>query len=406
MTADTPSHPCAHEAHGIANLHPLEAARQAALDRLGILDTPAEDQFESIVEIAAELMGVPITAISFVDRDRQWFKAQRGLEVDETPRSAAFCAHAILRDDPLVVTDATADVRFAHNPLVLNDPSIRSYAGVPISFDGSAPLGTLCVIDTVPREFSADKLAALAALARQVESQLSLRGVVHELAAANESLHQFTSVASHDLRAPIRNIRDLVDFIREDCDDSLDDTAHRHLDAIEGRTNTMQSLIDDLIAYARAGSHEKGVPDATPGDVIAEVLEGLAKPSPIAFRVSIEPDAAERLVPRVAFSLCLRNLVSNAITHAGGVDGSCAIDVTEDCGGIDLLVSDNGPGIEPEHHERIFEPFHRLQTDPTKVGSGIGLAIVRRTAQSHGGDVAVRSTPGAGATFTLRWPAA
>jgi len=166
-----------------AELPVNEVARLAALNRYGVLDTPAEQAFDDITTVAAALCDVPIAAITLVDEHRQWFKADVGLgDTTETPRSVAFCAHAILEPDQILeVPDALDDPRFARNPLVLGEPNIRFYAGAPlVSPDGQA-LGTLCVIDRVPRQLSARERHALASLARQVVAQLELRHLVADL---------------------------------------------------------------------------------------------------------------------------------------------------------------------------------------------------------------------------------
>ncbi len=152
-----------------------EADRLAALNQYQILDTLPEQVFDDIVELAAQICGTRIALISLVDRDRQWFKAKVGLNASQTPRNVAFCAHAILQPEMFMVPDAREDARFANNPLVTDDPQIRFYAGVPlINVEGHA-LGTLCTIDTVPRELDAAQQNALRVLARHVMAQLELR---------------------------------------------------------------------------------------------------------------------------------------------------------------------------------------------------------------------------------------
>jgi PAS domain S-box-containing protein len=162
----------------------LESTRLAALRRHGILDTPPEPELNEIVQLAAYICGVPIALITLVDENRQWFKARVGLAVAETPRDVAFCAHAILTpDDVLIVSDATLDPRFAHNPLVTGDPCIRFYAGVPLLTPERLALGTLCVIDRVPRDLTSDQIQALSILGRQVTTRLELRQKLREEAA-------------------------------------------------------------------------------------------------------------------------------------------------------------------------------------------------------------------------------
>src|SRR6516165_9514557 len=151
-----------------------EAVRLAALRGLGILDTPAEPAYDELSALAADVCQTPIALISLVDADRQWFKSQVGWAAGETPREAAFCAHTILQPDLLVVPDASADQRFANNPLVTCPPRIRFYAGAPLVTAEGHALGTLCVIDHKPRELTAEQARALRALSHQVVAQLRL----------------------------------------------------------------------------------------------------------------------------------------------------------------------------------------------------------------------------------------
>lgn len=151
---------------------PSEARRQAVLDGLGLLDTPRDPAFDLIVDAASQVLDMPISLISLVDRQRVWFKARVGLEAPEADRALAFCAHAILQDTPLVVPDTARDRRFADNPLVTGESSVRAYAGVPLRVGPDlAPVGTLCVLDTTRvRPLSADEVGMLDTLARLVSA--------------------------------------------------------------------------------------------------------------------------------------------------------------------------------------------------------------------------------------------
>lgn len=172
-----------------ASLPTNETKRLDALKRYRILDTPAEQAFDDFAFLASTICETPIALMTFVDSERQWFKAGLGLDATETPREHAFCAHTILGDSMMVVEDAASDERFSHNPLVTSAPHIRFYAGAPLIDGEGHALGSLCVIDRHPRSLSAVQHKSLLALARQAISQLELRRTSADLAEALTDIH-------------------------------------------------------------------------------------------------------------------------------------------------------------------------------------------------------------------------
>jgi GAF domain-containing protein len=149
-----------------------EDRRLAALRQLALLDSEPEERFDRLARLAAGLLQAPVSLVTLVDHDRQWFKSRVGTLIEETSRDASFCAHAILGDEAMIVPDALEDERFADNPIVAGPPHVRFYAGCPLTLPDGHALGTLCVLDTRPRQLSAEQRALLRDLADLVEEEL------------------------------------------------------------------------------------------------------------------------------------------------------------------------------------------------------------------------------------------
>ena len=183
-----------------------EKQRLKVLWEYSVLDTMPEEIFDDLTELAAKICEAPVAMITLVDEDRQWFKAKVGVSINETSRDISFCAHAITQPGLFIVPDASRDERFSDNPLVISDPKVRFYAGAPlVSPDGYA-LGTLCVIDKVPRELRAEQKQALRILARHVVSQLELRRRSKELADARKERDQVQNDLK-EARAELAKVR-------------------------------------------------------------------------------------------------------------------------------------------------------------------------------------------------------
>jgi GAF domain-containing protein len=188
-----------------------EKQRLETLRGYEILDTEPEAAFDDLTLLASYVCQTPVALISLIDADRQWFKSKVGVSVTETSRDIAFCASAILQPDVFIVADASRDKRFAENPLVVSEPKIRFYAGATLMTEGQA-LGTLCVVDRVPRELSPEQLEALRALSHQVLAQLELRRNLKRLQqslAARDRAEAEKERALQELKAALANIRTL-----------------------------------------------------------------------------------------------------------------------------------------------------------------------------------------------------
>jgi GAF domain-containing protein len=171
-----------------------EQERLRSLRSYKILDTDPEQAFDDLTLIASQICGAPMALITLVDEDRQWFKSRIGTDIRESPRSISFCAHAIQQKGIFTVPDALNDPRFRDNPVVKGNPHIRFYAGAPIESSNGQALGTLCVIDYVPRTLTEDQNHALQALERQMAAQLELRRNLDELRVALDGIEALSSL--------------------------------------------------------------------------------------------------------------------------------------------------------------------------------------------------------------------
>jgi diguanylate cyclase (GGDEF)-like protein len=237
-----------------------EQARLETLRSLSILDTPPEERFDRLTRMAKRLFGVPIALVSLVDENRQWFKSCFGLSVSETSRDISFCGHAILGNDLFIIPDAIEDERFADNPLVLNDPFIRFYAGCPLSAPNGRKLGTLCIIDRQPRSFGKEDLEALKDLASMVERELS----AVQLATLDEltnisNRRGFMMLAQHSLHLCAREkISASMVFMDLDKFKPINDMfGHAEGDqALTVFAKQMKAACRDADIYARLGGDE------------------------------------------------------------------------------------------------------------------------------------------------------
>lgn len=237
-----------------------EQARLETLRSLSILDTPPEERFDRLTRMAKRLFGVPIALVSLVDGNRQWFKSCFGLSVSETSRDISFCGHAILGNDLFIVPDTTADERFSDNPLVLNDPYIRFYAGCPLRAPNGSKLGTLCIIDRQPRSFGKDELEALIDLASMVERELAAvqMATLDELTAISNR-RGFIMLAQHSLHLCIRQkLSASLVFVDLDKFKVINDTfGHAEGDrALIAFAEQMKTTCRDSDIFARLGGDE------------------------------------------------------------------------------------------------------------------------------------------------------
>jgi anti-sigma regulatory factor (Ser/Thr protein kinase) len=311
-----------------------ESARVAALRRYRIVDTDPEQAFDDLTLLASQICGTPMAALSLIDNDRQWFKSRIGLTAAETARNVSFCTHAI--DDPdqmMVVPNALEDWRFKNNPLVVDDPCIRFYAGAPLLTEDGYALGTLCVLDRVPRTLTPEQLHALDALRRQTQAQLELR------------LHLF------ELREALEE-RDRAQQVREALIAEL-----RHS---LGEVNKLAGLME-FCSTCQVNLTVPAVPSSiqTVSEGVTQILTG---------RGWKEDDI-------IKVDLALQEALANGIRHGAKNDPSkfiqCVVS-TDPSGELVVVVRDPGTGFDPS---KVANP---LESDNLLKSSGRGVFLINQ----------------------------
>ncbi|MCP4976614.1 MAG: histidine kinase [Maribacter sp.] len=390
--------------------HIKEKERLEALDSYSILDTLPEEDYDNITAIAAEICGTPISAVSLVDKERQWFKSHHGLDATETPREIAFCAHVINDDEDIfIVQDARTDERFHDNPLVAGGPKVIFYAGVSLKTDEGLPLGTLCVIDLKPKLLCQGQIKSLKALSVQVmnllhlrKSNMMLKKSVEDLKEKNEELERFAYIAAHDLQSPLNTINTTAELLTECYASKFDEEGKTMLGFIQKASINLTGLIDGLLNYSKSESVLKEGGSDIDLQLLRNDISGL-----FSYDNSLVLEFNSKLksinTNKAAIHQILINLVSNAIKYNDKDEVEIQIEICEKGDFYEFCVRDNGPGIALKEQGKIFQIFKVIASTDRfgEPGNGIGLATVKKIVEKMGGNINVESAKGKGCQFTF-----
>ncbi|MEW7293002.1 sensor histidine kinase [Aquimarina sp. 2304DJ70-9] len=385
-----------------------ENFRLEALKSLKILDTEYENEFDDITALASHLCGTEIALITLVDEKRQWFKSRYGIDVSETHRDYSFCAHAILEPEkPFIVNDARKDERFYDNPLTEKDKVVISYAGIPLVDKDGFALGTLCVIDGKPKEFSEQQIKSLKALANQVtilfelnKKNNDLEKFQRRLKKRNESLKEFARVISHDLKMPLANIISTTDLLKIILGDKLDKESLEYFDYIKTSSFSMSNYISDILGHYESESLLKNKPEKFYlNDFLKEIVTLLSiKPD---FNIHYPANNPLLECNKLALKQIFFNLIGNSIKYNDKEEIVISIEADEDEKFYYFKITDNGMGIPEKDIDGIFDLFTTANmTDRSgNKGNGIGLSTVKKLVQKLNGTIKVTSKVKVKTTF-------
>jgi signal transduction histidine kinase len=396
-----------------------EQARLEALWAYDILDTPAEEDFDEIVELASKICGVPISLITLIDQRREFRKAMVGITGQNNPREYTFCTHAIEQDDIMIVEDATKDERFKSNPFVLDAPDIRFYAGMPLRTPSGFNLGTLCVIDVVPQSLNETQKYALRILSRQVINNLEMRLKVKQLKAAlktvdeqsqklatlNRNNTRLLSIVGHDVRNPLAGIKSVLNLVKEGMVEP--DEFESLSGDLETQVDYAIDLLNNLVEWGVSG--RKGTIDKRSID-LSYIIRDIARmqtPAAKAKGLTLVPDVSDGLrinADEDMIRFVIRNLVQNSIKFTES--GQITLFARDSESGTVIKVTDTGRGMSDDVKNRLFNWATRSTEKGTsgEAGSGLGLIMCKEFVDAHGGDIQVQSDLGTGSEFSIRIP--
>ncbi len=397
-----------------------EEERLQNLYAYDILDSLPEKDYDDIVALASFICQTPISAISFIDKDREWQKANVGLQSNTSKREDSFCAYAILGSQPLVVNDALNDERFRNHPAVLGNTKVRFYAGVPITTPQGFNLGILCVVDSVPRELETEKLDALQKLGNQVCNLLELRlknkkltTTINELSEKNTKIQKLSDIQakllyiiSHDLKSPLATLQNLLNLLaREDLTQEEVMLITKDLQlSVSNASFLLSNLLEWGVNQIRQGN--LALSTFNLHNIIKQVIELfelIAKKKGVEI-INLVEEQVHITANEGALSLIIRNLVQNALKFTS--NGSITVSMQEENLCHVFIIQDTGVGMSEEVKNKLFDWESRVKKEGTakEKGSGLGLLICRDFIEQMGGEIWIESELGRGTTISFSLP--
>lgn len=386
--------------------------RLEAVRRSGLLDSPAEESFDSLTRLAARLLRVPVSFVSILDGKRDFYKSHSGLagvdpsEAETTGRT--FCHYTLASNDPLVIEDTHSDPVWRAVPTV-ESLGVRAYVGVPLKLDGQA-VGSFCVMDQEPRQWTDDELETLEQLAVSAGRELGLRLALEQArdeSAQNQALvrsrEEVVAVVAHDLRTPLQILHMSAALLQSDVRPSHQPIVARMTNAIKALTEMANGLLSSTALLAPSGLRNASFSAGSLARDAVNMMLPIAERSAISLKVTDVVDAS-MVVDYARLLRVMGNLIGNAIKYSPP-DSLVTVGATRDAGNVLITVADNGRGMTHDEQRHAFDQgWQGAEGMVRGDGAGLGLAIVKSLIEEQGGRVELASEPGRGTRVTICLP--
>jgi signal transduction histidine kinase/DNA-binding response OmpR family regulator len=390
-----------------------ERERLKALRRYNILDTLEEDEFDDVTKLVTYICRVPIAHVSFIDKDRQWFKSEIGVGVKEVPREISFCQHTILQDELVEIPDTHLNEQYKDDPNVTGGFNVRFYAGIPLTTPDGYNIGTICAVDHVKKELNEAQKNVLSILAKHIINRLELKSKNIELdeqkkiaELAVKAKDSFLANMSHEIRTPLNAIIGFTDLLAQS---ELDALQQDYISNVQVAGENLLMIVNDILDLSKIESGHLTI-DEQPFDLKKALkhvynLLKVKVSKDIDFNLFLDADLPDMVVgDKGRLNQILVNLAGNAVKFTP--DGEITISVkhvesTATHHRLKFSVKDTGIGIPEDKLKTIFDRFTQAEESTTRKfgGTGLGLNIVKQLVELQRGEIHVKSQPGRGSEF-------
>lgn len=390
-----------------------ERERLEALRRYNILDTLEEDEFDDVTKLVTYICRVPIAHVSFIDKDRQWFKSEIGVGVKEVPREISFCQHTILQDELVEIPDTHLNEQYKDDPNVTGGFNVRFYAGIPLTTPDGYNIGTICAVDHVKKELNEAQKNVLSILAKHIINRLELKSKNIELdeqkkiaELAVKAKDSFLANMSHEIRTPLNAIIGFTDLMAQT---ELSNVQKEYIGNVQVAGENLLLIVNDILDLSKIESGNLSI-DEQPFNLKKALkhVYNLLKVKiarDIEFNLFLDADMPEMVIgDQGRLNQILVNLAGNSIkfTEDGEITISVKqLDETDTHHKLKFSVKDTGIGIAQDKLKTIFERFTQAEESTTRKfgGTGLGLNIVKQLVELQEGEINVKSQPGRGSEF-------